>query len=92
MKRFLAATLLAFASTGAFAQTAHKATGVVTKSDPAGDRVTIRHEPVPSLNWPVMNMVFKVKDKSLHAKLPKDAKVEFEFVQQGRDYVVTSVK
>ena len=71
---------------------AHKATGVVTKVDPAGGKVTIRHEPVQSLKWPGMTMAFKVKDKALLDKLPKDKKVDFEFVQQGKDYVVTAVK
>jgi Cu/Ag efflux protein CusF len=68
----------------------HKATGVVTKVDK--DKVTIKHEPVLSMNWPSMTMAFKVKDKALMDKLAKDKKVDFEFKQEGRDYVVTSVK
>jgi Cu(I)/Ag(I) efflux system protein CusF len=72
--------------------TVHKATGVVTKVDAAKNKVTIRHEPVQSMKWPAMNMAFTVKDKAMLDKLPKDRKVEFEFVQEGKDYVVTSVK
>ena len=68
----------------------HKATGVVTKTDK--DKVTIKHEPVQSMNWPAMTMSFQVKDKALMEMLKKDQKVEFEFVQQGRDYVVIGVK
>jgi len=68
----------------------HKATGVVTKVDK--DKVTIKHEPVRSMNWPSMTMAFKVKDKALMDKLAKDKKVDFEFKQEGKDYVVTSVK
>ena len=70
----------------------HKATGVVTKVDAAKSKVTIRHGPVQSMKWPAMNMAFTVKDKATLDKLPKDGKVEFEFVQQGKDYVITSVK
>jgi Cu(I)/Ag(I) efflux system protein CusF len=70
----------------------HKATGVVTKVDPKSGKVTIKHGPVQSMKWPAMTMGFKVKDKALLEKLPKDKKVDFEFVQQGNDYVVTSVK
>lgn len=70
--------------------TVHKATGVVTKVDK--DKVTIQHEPVASMNWPSMSMAFVVKDKAVMEKLKKDQKVDFEFVQQGRDYVVTAVK
>jgi Cu(I)/Ag(I) efflux system periplasmic protein CusF len=70
--------------------TVHKATGVVTKVDK--DKVTIKHEPVASMNWPSMTMAFVVKDKAMMEKLKKDQKVDFEFVQQGKDYVVTGVK
>ena len=68
----------------------HKASGVVTKVDK--DKVTIKHGPVQSMSWPAMSMTFTVKDKVLLEKLPKDKKVDFEFVQEGRDYVVTGVK
>jgi len=68
----------------------HKATGTVTKVDK--NKVTIKHGPVESMKWPAMSMAFTVKDKSLMDKMKKDEKVDFEFVQQGKDYVVTSVK
>jgi Cu(I)/Ag(I) efflux system protein CusF len=70
----------------------HQATGVVTKVDPAKDKVTIKHGPVQSMKWPSMTMTFSVKDKALMEKMKKDQKVDFDFVQQGKDYVVTSVK
>ena len=71
---------------------AHKASGTVKKIDSAKGRVTIAHGPVDSLKWPGMTMGFVVKDKALMEKLAVDKKVEFEFVQQGKEYVVTSVK
>lgn len=89
MKRFLLALLLGAFAVTAFAQ--HKATGIVTRA-PANGTVTIKHDPVPSLKWPGMTMGFVVKDKALADKLKPGAKIEFEFVQDGRDYVVTSVK
>jgi len=89
VKRFLLALLLGAFAVTAFAQ--HKATGVVTRA-PAGGKVTIKHDPVPSLKWPGMTMGFVVKDKAVADKLKAGAKIEFEFVQQGGDYVVTSVK
>ena len=70
--------------------TVHQASGVVTKVD--NDKVTIKHGPVASINWPAMTMAFKVNDKSLLDKLAKDKKVDFEFKQEGSDYVVTGVK
>jgi Cu/Ag efflux protein CusF len=39
-----------------------------------------------------MTMSFAVKDKALLNKLAVDKKVEVEFVQQGKDYVITGVK
>ena len=63
-----------------------------TKVDPATNSVTIAHEPVSTMNWPAMTMTFKVKDKALLQKVKEGEKVDFEFVQQGKDYVVTAVK
>jgi len=74
------------------AGTAHKATGVVKKVDPKAGTATLAHDPVKSLNWPAMNMTFQVKDRKLLDKLVLDRKVEVEFVQQGKDYVITAVK
>ena len=72
--------------------TVHNAVGVVKNVDPAKSTVTLSHDPVKSLNWPAMTMGFTVKDKTLLDKLAVDKKVEFEFVQQGKDNVITSVK
>ena len=91
MRAAVVAVLMAL-SPAAFAQAIHKATGVVTKVDTARSRVTIKHDPVASLSWPPMTMAFSVKDKAMLDRMPKDRKIEFEFVQQGGDYVVTSVK
>ena len=92
MKRMIAVLLAVLFSIAAFAQTVHRATGVVTKVEPATGRVTIKHDPVKSLNWPGMTMVFKAKDKAVLDKLKKDRKIDFGFVEQGKDYVVTDVK
>jgi len=103
VKRFTAVLVAALLAVPAFAQmkgmdmksdskeVTHKATGVVTRA-PAGGKVTIKHDPVPSLKWPGMTMGFVVRDKAVADKLKAGAKIEFEFVQQGGDYVVTSVK
>jgi Cu(I)/Ag(I) efflux system protein CusF len=70
----------------------HKGTGVVTNVDRAGGKVTLKHDPIKSLNWPTMTMAFGVKDKAMLEKLAKDKKVEFEFIQQGQQFVITSIK
>ena len=70
----------------------HKAMGTVKKIDAKGGVVTLAHEPITSLNWPAMTMGFKVKDKMLMDKLTDGKKVEFEFMQEDKDYVITGVK
>ena len=70
----------------------HKGVGTVKKIDSAGGKVTLAHGPIQSMKWPAMTMSFTVKDKATLGKLSQDKKVEFEFVQQGSDYVITSVK
>lgn len=72
--------------------TFYKATGVVKNVDAGKGTVTVAHEPVKDLNWPAMTMSFVVKDKKLFDKLAVDKKVAFEFVKEGPDYVVTTVK
>lgn len=76
----------------ATASLVHKAMGTVKKMDAKGGVVTLAHEPIKSLNWPAMTMGFKVKDKMLMDKLTDGKKVEFEFTQDDKDYVVTGVK
>ena len=70
----------------------HAATATVKSVDPAKGTATLAHEPIKSLKWPAMTMGFSVKDKALFDKLSPGSKVEVEFVQQGSEYVVTSVK
>ena len=70
----------------------HKGTGTVKKIDAAAGRVTLAHEPIPSLKWPAMTMGFGVKDKALIGKLAPEKKIEFEFVKQGSEYVITSAR
>ena len=72
--------------------TVHKGVGVVKKVDTAKSAVTLDHEPIKSMNWSAMTMSFSVKDKTLLDKLQAGKKVEFEFVQQGKDNVITNVK
>jgi Cu/Ag efflux protein CusF len=82
--------LLSFAGI-AFAQ-AHQATGVVKRIDAARGVVSLKHDPVKSLNWPGMTMDFNVRDAKLLAGVKPDQKVRFEFVEEKGRYVITSIK
>ena len=70
----------------------YKATGTVKKVDKAKGTVTLAHGPVKELKWSSMTMPFGVEDKSVLDKLSSGKKVDFEFVQEGKNYVVTRVK
>jgi len=80
------------AATGASTAKSASAVGVVKKVDAGAQRVTLAHEPVKSLNWPAMTMAFKVRDKALLDKMVPGRKIDFDFVEEGGDYVVTAVR
>jgi Cu(I)/Ag(I) efflux system periplasmic protein CusF len=70
----------------------HKGMGVVKKVDPAKGTVTLAHETIKSLGWPAMTMSFTIRDKALFNNLAVDKKVEFDLVQEGKDYVIIAVR
>ena len=70
----------------------HKAVGIIKKVDAQASSVTLAHEAIRSLNWPPMTMSFKVQDKVLLDKLAQGRKVEVDFEQRGKDYVIVSAK
>ena len=65
----------------------YRTQGVVMKID--ADTVTLVHEPVAALKWPAMTMPFRIADKTLAQGLKKGQTVQFGFVKQGDDYVLT---
>ena len=70
----------------------HVAKGTVKSVDAKGGTIALNHEPVKSMNWPAMTMTFQVRDKTLMEKLGPGKRVEVEFEQRGKDYVITSTK
>jgi Cu(I)/Ag(I) efflux system periplasmic protein CusF len=108
MKPFLAAVMIAFAGATlaqsghdhkmeqkpakkADAQT-HTVAGTVKSVNADKGTVTIDHDAVPSMKWPRMTMAFKPQDKKLLQTLKPGQKIEFEFQQRGKDYVITGVR
>jgi len=72
--------------------TSYTGTGVVKGTDSAAGSITLAHDPVQSLNWPAMTMAFKVQDKKILQKAKVGDKVRFQFVQSGKDYVITQIQ
>ena len=70
----------------------HHATGVVKSVSTEKGTVTVAHEAVNSMNWPAMTMSFKAKDGKALQNVKPGQKIEFDFVQQGKDYVITRIK
>ena len=75
----------------AAAQT-HSASGTVKSVNAEKGTVTIDHEPVASLKWPGMTMAFRPQTKKMLEALKPGAKVEFDFQQRGKDYVITRIR
>ena len=70
----------------------HKGTGVVKSVDAQKGTVTLDHGPIKSLEWPAMTMGFVAKDKKMLEPIKPGTKIEFEFVQEGSKYMITSIK
>lgn len=73
-------------------QTMHHVAGTVKSVDAAKGTISLAHGPVASMNWPAMTMTFRAKDKKMVQDVKPGQKIEIEFQQQGRDYVITKVK
>lgn len=67
----------------------HSGTGDITEV--SGDRVTISHAPVESMDWPAMTMTFVAQSPELVRGLGVGEPVSFQFRQAGQDYVLTSI-
>lgn len=71
----------------------HVTTGTVAAVDASGARITIAHEPVPTLKWPAMKMAFRVADAALLDGLSVGDKVRFVFIQDDAGkYVVQDIR
>lgn len=70
----------------------HKGSATVKSVDAGKGTVSLAHGPIQSMNWPSMTMTFKAKDKKMLENVKPGAKVEFSFVQAGKDYVLTDIK
>jgi len=74
------------------ASASHHAAGVVRSVDAEKGTLSVAHGPVATLDWPAMTMTFKSPDKAALRDIKPGAKVEFEFEQRGKDYVITKIR
>jgi Cu(I)/Ag(I) efflux system membrane fusion protein len=68
----------------------HTATGTVTR---IGERsVTLRHGPIPALDWPAMTMAFAIEGPAQVQGLKPGDEVTFTFVQEGTGPRIVSIR
>jgi len=78
----------ALQSFGPSAPQVHRGRGTVQAVDASAGTLEIEHEPIASLKWPAMSMEFKVRDKAHLGHVAKGQAVQFEFVEEGGEYVI----
>ena len=83
--------LLVFTA-AAFAQSErYRASGTVVAVDRDHGRITIDTDPIEALKLPALGLAFIVHDRSLLDRVRNGRKVEFEFVKQGRGFVLVKL-
>ena len=70
----------------------HSGTGEISGIYPSEKSITIRHDPMPTLNMGAMTMPFDVEDARLLDGLTPKQRVEFQVKQVGSDFVITAIK
>lgn len=66
--------------------------GEITKIDMARARITLKHEPIPSLKMDAMTMPFKLKDKALLDGRKVGEKVQFAVRVDDGDLFVMQIR
>jgi|SRR5688572_809503 len=91
------AAILAIGSISASATShqsaAHAADGEVRKVDKDGQKLTIRHGPLPELDMPTsMTMVYRVKDPALLDQVKPGDKIRFVAEKIGGQFTVIRIE
>ena len=74
-------------------QTSHRGTGKVVSVDCAKSRIKLAHEPIKSLGWAAMVMVFSVTKAPLLDGLKEGDAVQFELRQpKPGEWVIVKIK
>ena len=67
------------------------ATGVIEAVDMESKKITIKHDPIPAVNWPAMTMRFTLVADTKADDIKPGDKVAFTFVQQGNISVLRDI-
>lgn len=66
--------------------------GEVTAIDKTAGTITLKHGPIPGVEWPAMTMTFKANPASLADQVKVGDKVSFDVKVQGQDNEVTAIR
>ena len=69
-----------------------KGTGIITAMDMKAATVTIKHGPIPAVNWPAMTMTFKATPASLLKKVKVGQTIGFDVTTHGMAADVTAIR
>ncbi|PKO37424.1 MAG: efflux RND transporter periplasmic adaptor subunit [Betaproteobacteria bacterium HGW-Betaproteobacteria-6] len=68
----------------------YSATGAIVTVDAANGSISMKHEPIPALQWPAMTMDFGLADPALVKGLLPGQSVHFNFEDRGNgEFVIT---
>ena len=67
------------------------ATGVIEAVDMESKKITIKHDPIPAVNWPAMTMRFTLVADTKADDIKPGDKVAFTFIQQGNLSVLRDI-
>ncbi len=60
--------------------------------DKVGKRLTLKHEPIRSLDMPAMTMVFRVEDAARLDRVSVGERVRFQVKQENDQVIVTALE
>jgi Cu/Ag efflux protein CusF len=83
--------MLAFAVGASTPGLAEMVKGEVKKVDVDAGKITIRHDPIKSLQMDAMTMVFKAKDEALVKSVKTGDKISFEAERVNGQLTVTKI-
>jgi Cu(I)/Ag(I) efflux system periplasmic protein CusF len=66
--------------------------GVVRAIDTRNNRITIAHEPMPTLGWPAMTMAFEVHSADLLTNVAVGNRVNFTLVNHNGQPMVSALQ
>lgn len=70
-----------------------RTTGTVNAVDPAGHKINVSHQPIPSIGWPAMTMDFAVAPSVDLGRIKPGSRISFS-IEKGKDgmYQVETVQ